>query len=337
MDAKETIKALLEASEDGTITAEQVTQAGLHRSVLQELVKSGELYRFGRGLYVRSGIWEDELYLLQRKYGRGIYSMETALYLHGYSDRTPAQYTMTFPKGYNTPSLKQENVTIKWVQQLNYPLGIIEIPSPCGNPIRVYDLERTLCDLLRGSGGDIQIINPAIKRYVVSKDRDIHKLLQYAQQLRVQPKVQRYLEILLQCNSKKGGVCMGYLAAQGAILAIGIVIGLICSVIGLFFGHIILFDSIALGIVAGVCCNSFTPIHPALCLVIGIAVFLLLLWLQRTSVGFWVIGGLLTLIYAAAAGLLACLLTEKDLVWGGVTFGIVFLVIGGLHLHARDN
>ena len=38
---------------------------------------------------------------------------------------------------------------------------------------------------------------------------------------------------------KKGGVCMGYLAAQGAILAIGIVIGLICSVIGLFFGHII--------------------------------------------------------------------------------------------------
>ena len=118
---------------------------------------------------------------------------------------------------------------------------------------------------------------------------------------------------------------MGYLAAQGAILAIGIVIGLICSVIGLFFGH------------AGVCCNSFTPIHPALCLVIGIAVFLLLLWLQRTSVGFWVIGGLLTLIYAAVAGLLACLLTEKDLVWGWVTFGIVFLVIGGLHLHARDN
>ena len=34
LDAKETIKALLEASEDGTITAEQVTQAGLHRSVL---------------------------------------------------------------------------------------------------------------------------------------------------------------------------------------------------------------------------------------------------------------------------------------------------------------
>ena len=54
MNAKEKIEELLEASEDGTITAAQVTKAGLHRSVLQEFVKSGEMYRFGRGLYVRS-------------------------------------------------------------------------------------------------------------------------------------------------------------------------------------------------------------------------------------------------------------------------------------------
>ena len=58
---------------------------------------------------------------------------------------------------------------------------------------------------------------------------------------------------------------MGWLAAQGALMAIGIGIGIVCTIIGLFFGHIILFDSIALGIVAGVCCNQFLPIHPALC------------------------------------------------------------------------
>ena len=130
---------------------------------------------------------------------------------------------------------------------------------------------------------------------------------------------------------------MGYLAAQGALLAIGIVIGLICSGIGLFFGHIILFDSIALGIIAGICCNEFTPIHPALCLVIGIAVFLLLLWLQNTSVGFWIVGGLLTLLYAAVIGLLTYFISERDPIWGWVLFGLAFLIIGGLHLHARDN
>lgn len=197
MTDKEKIKELLEASPDGTITAEQVTAAGLHRSILQELVENGELYRFGRGLYVRSNAWEDDFYLLQRKYGRGIYSHDTALYLLGYSDRTPARYTMTFPKGYNALSLKQEELIVKRVIPENYDFGIIEIQSPSGNPIRVYDLERALCDILRGSGSDIQIVGAAMKRYAASKDKDIHKLMQYAERLRVKPKVLRYMEILL--------------------------------------------------------------------------------------------------------------------------------------------
>ena len=197
MTKKEKIKELLEASPDGTITAEQVTAIGLHRSILQELVEDGELYRFGRGLYVRSSAWEDDFYLLQCKYGRVIYSHDTALYLFGHSDRTPAQYIMTFPKGYNSPSLKQESIIVKRVVPKNYSFGMIEMQSPCGNPIRVYDLERTLCDILRGSGSDIQIVGAAMKKYAASKEKNIHKLMQYAEQLRVKPKVLRYMEILL--------------------------------------------------------------------------------------------------------------------------------------------
>ena len=46
MGSNETINELLQASVDGTITATQVTQAGLHRSVLRKLVDCGELYRY---------------------------------------------------------------------------------------------------------------------------------------------------------------------------------------------------------------------------------------------------------------------------------------------------
>lgn len=197
MSDKEKIIELLNSSPDGTITAEQVTTAGLHRSVLQNLVESGEIYRFGRGLYLCSSAWEDDFYLLQRKYGRGIYSHDTALYLLGYSDRTPAQYTMTFPKGYNSSSLKHENIIVKRVVPANYSFGITEVRSPCGNPIRIYDLERTLCDILRGNGSDVQIVGAAMKKYADSKEKDIHKLMKYADQLRVKPKILRYMEILL--------------------------------------------------------------------------------------------------------------------------------------------
>ena len=50
---------------------------------------------------------------------------------------------------------------------------------------------------------------------------------------------------------------MGYLAAAGAYLIIGLVVSFILMVVGLFIGHIIVFDSIALGIISGVCCNHF--------------------------------------------------------------------------------
>ncbi len=196
MPSEQLIEELLKAAEDGTITAAQVTKAGLHRSVLQKLVKSGEIYRFGRGLYVLSSAWEDDFYLLQRKYGRGIYSHDTALYLLGCSDRAPAKYTMTFPKGYNAPSLKQEDLIVKRVIPENYELGQIQIQSPSGHIIRIYNLERTLCDILRGSGSDIQIVVSAMKRYAASREKNIHKLLQYADKLHVKSKVLRYLEIL---------------------------------------------------------------------------------------------------------------------------------------------
>ena len=197
MSDREKIKKMLKASENGIITSAQVTEAGLHRNSLQQLVKDGEIYRFGRGLYVRRNSWEDDFFLLQKKYGRGIYSHDTALYLLGYSDRTPAKYTMTFPKGYNAPSLKQETIIIKRVVPENYEFGQIQIKSPAGNLIRTYDLDRTLWDILRGNGSDIQIINDAMKRYAASGEKNIHKLMRYAERLRVRPKVLRYLEVLL--------------------------------------------------------------------------------------------------------------------------------------------
>ena len=62
------------------------------------------------------------------------------------------------------------------------------------------------------------------------------------------------------------------LLVVGLELLIGIVIGLIVTVIGLFFGNVIVFDSIALAILAGFLSHGLLGVHPALAVVIGIAV-----------------------------------------------------------------
>lgn len=126
---------------------------------------------------------------------------------------------------------------------------------------------------------------------------------------------------------------------MGAIFlaVIYLVLGIVFTVVGVFFKQIIFFDSLAVGIVSGVCCKHFTSIHPAICLVIGIVIFFLLLVLQMTNVGFWVIGGLFTLFYSTVAGIMSYLHTGGDIVWIIVTFCISFFIIACLHLLARED
>jgi hypothetical protein len=105
---------------------------------------------------------------------------------------------MTFPHGYNAKGIKKVGIIAKFVVSQNYDFGIIEIASPCDNPIRVYDRERTLCDIVKGNNSsDIQLVNQAMKIYAVSTDKNISKLITYAEQLRVKPKILRYMEVLL--------------------------------------------------------------------------------------------------------------------------------------------
>ena len=61
----------------------------------------------------------------------------------------------------------------------------------------MYGVERSLCDIVRGSGSDIQVVKEAMKRYAASKEKDIHRLMKYAEQLRVRPKILHYIEVLL--------------------------------------------------------------------------------------------------------------------------------------------
>lgn len=185
-------------TQNGIITSSQVTEAGIPRRCLSSMVRSGLLRRVDRGVYTLPGTWEDELYILQWRFSRGIFSHETALYLHAMTDRTPSRYTMTFPFGYNPGNVLKRGIVAKVANEEVYPLGIMTIASPSGNSIKVYDIERTLCDMVKKRHrADIQVVNEAMRIYSGSRDKDIARLMDYAGKLRVKSKILTYMEILL--------------------------------------------------------------------------------------------------------------------------------------------
>ena len=183
---------------NGFVTSAQISEAGILRGNLKNLTDKGLLERSARGVYVLPEVFEDEFINLQTQFKKGIFSGETALFLHGYSDRTPLKFRMTFPAEYNTTMLRAKNVIFVRTKESLYNLGVCNVKTPGGNTVKAYNLEKTLCDILRGSSHtDIQSITDAYKKYARSETRNIPLLSEYAKKLHVEKKVRSYLEALL--------------------------------------------------------------------------------------------------------------------------------------------
>ena len=188
----------LAKTNNGVVTSAQVTQVGIHRYYLKMLADQGLLEHSERGVYILPTTFDDEMFNLQSRYKKGIFSHATALFLLDLTDRTPIKYSMTFPLQYNISALKTENVKCFRVKDELYELGVITGKTPGGNTVRLYNVERTLCDILKGrSNVEIQIVVEAFKRYAKLDEKDIPRLSDYAKLMRVEKRIRPYLEVLL--------------------------------------------------------------------------------------------------------------------------------------------
>ena len=182
----------------GLVTTSQVVGAGIPRARISDMVRAGELERVQRGVYCLADAWEDEFLATQLRFPKGIFSDGTALFLHGYTDRTPLYLTMTFPRSYRATKARESGVEVRTCADEVLDLGLATVRTSYGNEVRTYDLERTLCDVVRGRRVvDVQVVNPAMRQYVRSGARDVQKLLGYARALGVEKKIRNYLEVLL--------------------------------------------------------------------------------------------------------------------------------------------
>jgi len=186
------------AKHGGIATTAQIEAAGVNRVHLKSLVADGRIVRERRGVYVVPDFVEDDMVRLQSKYPKGVFSLGTALWLHKITDRTPIRYSLTFPRGYHAASLKNENIDRVFAEKELWGIGIVEVKNAFGDIVRAYDMEKTICDVLRKSDSlDVQLIPAALRLFVARRDNDSNRLSRYAALLRVEKPLRRYLEVLL--------------------------------------------------------------------------------------------------------------------------------------------
>ena len=182
----------------GIFTTAQANEVGVSNERLRLLVHSGDLERVTTGIYVLPDEFADKMFIVQLRRPKIIYSHETALFLHELTDRDPINYMVTVPTGYNPTRLREDGFTVFTIKRELHEIGVTKLTTMFGNSVRVYDLERTICDCLRSRNNlDIAVVTDAIKRYAKRKDKNLNKLMQMAETFKVTKLLRGYMEVLL--------------------------------------------------------------------------------------------------------------------------------------------
>lgn len=189
---------LLFEQNHGIVKTAQVLENGIAKHTLYAYTKKNGMEQVAHGIYISPDAWTDAMYILHLRCGQGVFSHESALFLHDLTDREPSEYSITVKTGYNPFNLKADGIKVYTIKKELHDVGVTTMNTPFGNPVPVYDAERTICDIIRSrSGIEVQTFQDALKQYAVSKNKDLRRLMNYAQMFRVEKTLRQYMTALL--------------------------------------------------------------------------------------------------------------------------------------------
>ncbi len=197
MSKTEMLNALVE-NKGGYLLLSEALNLGISKTYIDQYLKERNFERVAHGLYKSEDAWTDELYILTLKNDRAVCSFDTALMLHGLTEREPSEIFVTVPRKYNASHLRNKGAIVYQVKEEWFDLGITYAETVYGNKVRAYDAERTICDILRVKDKkDPQMFIYAMKTYAGGKEKNLSRLMKYAEIFGVEKELRGYMEVLL--------------------------------------------------------------------------------------------------------------------------------------------
>lgn len=182
------------------MTTAELKSAKLYYANIQWLMEEGLIEKVKRGYYHWIHEFDgSEIAIINRLFPDAVLCMETALFYYRYSDRNPAEWHIAIDKN---ASRQRTKIEYPFVKAYRVEPALLSIGETKGEidftEVRIYDRDRTICDVLRNMNKmDKEIFNKAIQNYVKDPKKNIPNLIQYAKKLRVQKRVKDLIGVWL--------------------------------------------------------------------------------------------------------------------------------------------
>ena len=179
-----------------TVSVAEAEAMGVSRAVLSFWAGKGAIQRVAHGVYASAETIPDELALIAGKSEYIVFSHETALVLHGLHNRIPLLPSFTLPTGRRSPRSLDGRACVYHANPEWYGLGRSVATSFQGHEVPCYDVERTVCDIIRSrSRMDDESYLGAIRAYGASSGKNLPLLFRYAEVMGMAGKVHRVMEV----------------------------------------------------------------------------------------------------------------------------------------------
>lgn len=179
---------------NGILYATDIEKNDINRYYVRKMIEDKYIKRVLHGIYALIDKNINEFWLMNERYKKGIFSHNTALYFHELTDRTPLKLDMTFPSNIR---VNDEYLRTHYIKPDKHELGLTTMEIEPGVKITLYNVERTICDIIRDKNKiDPQTFNTALKEYSKIKYKKLHVLYKYAKEFNIELKLQQYMEVL---------------------------------------------------------------------------------------------------------------------------------------------
>lgn len=184
---------------NGWISRKAAVANGVAPASFARYVRTHGLIKIRRGVYTKKIGAIDDLFQLQRRYSKIVYSGMTALYLLGLTDRIPESIEFTIPKG---SRVRKENVGYNAICHIEnniklFELGNTNVETMFGNVVLCFSKEKMVVEMIRKRNDyDSELFLKAVRSFLKGKDKDLDFLFQYARMRKIEEKVYQVLELI---------------------------------------------------------------------------------------------------------------------------------------------
>lgn len=173
--------------------------SGIHTREIQKLVRSGRIVKVKPGLYRLRNLQEGEnrgMVEVCLAMPKAVICLSSALAFHELTTFVPTFISYAIPRADKPVKLSYPPSEAYFFSTNQYKAGVEHHEAIAGH-IRVYNVEKTICDLFRYRtklGEDLAL--EGLKEYLKHAKRDLNKLMEFAHVCRVKGILSQYVKAI---------------------------------------------------------------------------------------------------------------------------------------------